>query len=174
MPRNQFVGASMLRSEKREAPKVAPGPLLRRRQCLRTEGLSPPCQSSKRSKLSPDLSSVPRSANTARHVCADFIPLIWGIELGKRLVRQWCREKLSSMIEPTEQELQMIEIIREQKSNFQLVIGSQDGAWGSGAFSALVQIRCCKRGAAEVFPMPGMIWRQRTSKPFMVSTCWAP
>ena len=33
------------------------------------------------------------------------------------------------MIEPTEQELQMIEIIREQKSNFRLVIGSQDGAW---------------------------------------------
>ena len=63
-----------MRSEKREAPKVAPGPLLRRRQCLRTEGLSPPCQSSKRSKLSPDLSSVPRSANTASHVCADFIP----------------------------------------------------------------------------------------------------
>ena len=33
------------------------------------------------------------------------------------------------MIEPTEQELQMIEIIREQKSNFRLVVGSQDGAW---------------------------------------------
>jgi hypothetical protein len=56
-------------------------------------------------------------------------PSFGGFELGKRLVRQWCREKLSSMIEPTEQELQMIEIIREQKSNFQLVIGSQDGAW---------------------------------------------
>jgi hypothetical protein len=47
--------------------------------------------------------------------------------------------------------LQMIEIIREQKSNFQLVIGSQDGAWGSGAFSALVQIRCCKRGGGRSF-----------------------
>jgi hypothetical protein len=35
----------------------------------------------------------------------------------------------AAMIEPTEQELQMIEIIREQKSNFRLVIGSEDGAW---------------------------------------------
>ena len=79
------------------------------------------------------------------------------------------------MIEPTEQELQMIEIIREQKFNFQLVIGNSRRRLGSGAFSALVQIRCCrKRGAAEVFPMPGIIWRQRTSKPFTVSTCWAP
>ena len=60
------------------------------------------------------------------------------------------------MIEPTEQELQMIEIIREQKSNFQLVIGSQDGAW-EVALSVPSFKSDAARGGGQIFPMPGMI-----------------